>query len=470
MTIVTINQIIKMFSDFSDAHLQVNDFGYGPTSEIGTSRQMEFPYIWTTHRTGSVINTTNKTLIPELTFTFIVVDQINDQSNYLDINGVNSDNQQEILSDTFQISQDLITYISTSLGRYGVMLTEDSITIEPLFDETQDKVTGWIMDVNLKIKHSNCSYPIDGVEPVIPSNCPSVAVKNSDGSYSVTVSSGGELTLPDTTLTVNGDAYQVLPSVNNFDIVVRNTDGDIVGVPNGTEIEVPAAPAPKGIGYDRQLNLFTTSYRNYDDGWYRATAFDTYVFDPFTEEMAVQDPNDWFKLLTENAFGNYQRFTSEHGGYYDFGLAQYVTSGGTVTTFVDEFANGTLGVNGAGYVVDNLTGIGWLSKDNNHNVHWNDAQAYIQGTINASPLPAYFNLTDWKMPSALEALSVADMSVSGIRYNNEYFALYPTLTTTPYMLAPTTSVNGINGLNYLLRSRTVTTFNKYNLCRYHFGS
>ena len=44
--IITINQLIKLFNDFSDSHLQLKDFGYGPTSEIGTTRQMNFPYLW----------------------------------------------------------------------------------------------------------------------------------------------------------------------------------------------------------------------------------------------------------------------------------------------------------------------------------------------------------------------------------------------------------------------------------------
>ena len=53
--IITLNQLIQMFNDFSTDHLQLNDFGYGPTSDIGTSKNMSFPYLWVTHSQASSI-------------------------------------------------------------------------------------------------------------------------------------------------------------------------------------------------------------------------------------------------------------------------------------------------------------------------------------------------------------------------------------------------------------------------------
>lgn len=166
--IISYNQLIQMFEDFATAHLQINSFGVGPTSEIGTSNQINYPLLWITHRTTSDIVVTNKTQIPQLTLTFIIVDQINNQSNYLNINGINSDNQQEVLSDTLQISQDLVNYISTQMGQFGVKLMENNISIEPIFDELEDKVSGWIMDVNLQLKHSNCITPIGDITFTVP--------------------------------------------------------------------------------------------------------------------------------------------------------------------------------------------------------------------------------------------------------------------------------------------------------------
>jgi len=158
--IVTINELIKEFKDFSDNHLQLKDFGYGPTSDIGRSRKMDFPYLWVTHRTPSSIVIQNKTQIPEMVLTFIIVDQINYQTNYLEVNGLDSDNQQEIISDTFQIAQDLVNYISQNLGARGIKLMDNTASVEPVFDDTDDRATGWVIDLTLKLLHFNCNTPI----------------------------------------------------------------------------------------------------------------------------------------------------------------------------------------------------------------------------------------------------------------------------------------------------------------------
>jgi hypothetical protein len=158
--IVTINQLINEFKTFSDNHLQLKDFGYGPTSDIGTSRKMDFPYLWVTHRTPSSIVIQNKTQIPEIVLTFIIADQINMQENYKDINGLDSDNQQEIISDMFQIAQDLVNYISFNLGTQGVKLMDNTASLEPVFDDTDDRVTGWVIDLTLKLLYFNCATPI----------------------------------------------------------------------------------------------------------------------------------------------------------------------------------------------------------------------------------------------------------------------------------------------------------------------
>ena len=161
--IKTYNELIEEFKLFSDAHFQLKDFGNGPTSDIGVSRKMDFPYLWITHRTPSSITVGNKIQIPDMVLTFIVVDQINNQDNYEDTNGVDSDNQQEILSDTLQIVQDLINYISQNLGSRGVSLLENTVNIEPTYDDTDDRVTGWVIDLTLRLKHLNCITPMADV-------------------------------------------------------------------------------------------------------------------------------------------------------------------------------------------------------------------------------------------------------------------------------------------------------------------
>ena len=162
VNIISLNQIINLFSSFAQQHFFINDFGYGATSEIGTSKQMKFPYLWLTLDQQSTISITNKTAVPTYGITVLLMDKINIQSNYLEINGVDSDNSQEVLSDTLQTLQDLITEIEVNWGNYGLKIDGD-ISCFPGVDETPDKVCGWVGQFPLKVKHSNCITPMGNI-------------------------------------------------------------------------------------------------------------------------------------------------------------------------------------------------------------------------------------------------------------------------------------------------------------------
>ena len=162
-TIISLNQIIKLFSDFVEAHPQLNDFGFGSTSEIGTSRQMEFPYCWVTFEQDSNLEISpNKSITPEMSFTILMVDQLNQQTNYQDINGENSDNGQEVLSDAFQYGQDLINDMVSYWSQYGISIPSD-VSVYPILDETDDKVNGWAFRVSVKLKYFNCATQVGTV-------------------------------------------------------------------------------------------------------------------------------------------------------------------------------------------------------------------------------------------------------------------------------------------------------------------
>lgn len=158
--IITLNQLLKLMEDFQTTHPLLKDFGFGPTHQIGTSRQMSFPYMWSTFEQDSIISLTNKTAIPTLNFTIIFADKINNQKNFDNNNGEDSNNGQEILSDTFQIAQDFVTHIGTAWRSYGITISNDQANIFAVEDETDDKVNGWGLRIGLKLIHSNCSYDV----------------------------------------------------------------------------------------------------------------------------------------------------------------------------------------------------------------------------------------------------------------------------------------------------------------------
>jgi len=86
------------------------------------------------------------------------VDKLNDNENLDNVNGEDSNNGQEIMSDCLQYVQDFITYVLSEWGKYGVAIV-DSPTITPVWDETTDKVNGWALDIALRLKHYNCLLP-----------------------------------------------------------------------------------------------------------------------------------------------------------------------------------------------------------------------------------------------------------------------------------------------------------------------
>lgn len=153
--IVTINEVLNLMESFVDDHKMLRDFGYGPTSEISTSRQMEFPYLWVTHQSDSYINIENKTAIPALKFALIFADKINNSENVENAVGEGSDNGRDILSDCFQYLQDMITKIEKDYGKYGIKISE-SVRNYPVFDDTPDKVNGWVGELTLKLTYVNC--------------------------------------------------------------------------------------------------------------------------------------------------------------------------------------------------------------------------------------------------------------------------------------------------------------------------
>ena len=271
--IISLNQLVDLFKSFADRHYFINDFGYGPTSDIGTSRQMDFPYMWLTLDQPSTIRVQNKTTIPDLYFSVLFMDKINIQKNYLDINGVDSDNSQEVLSDMLQLLQDLIVEIETKWGNYGIKI-EGDVSCYPAVDETTDKVNGWVGQFLLKIKYANCILPTGdivqtNISPINPytryltcdtlSNCEliqnientlnaanlrlfsqtgdSVTIINTDVETSIIDGGVGTLNVPANGFNI-GDSFRVvmsgrLSNLNNTDIRIKLKSGSVILADSG---------------------------------------------------------------------------------------------------------------------------------------------------------------------------------------------------------------------------------------------
>lgn len=155
-TIISINKLIEIFKAWSEFKTpMLNDFGYGPIYDFGTSQQMQYPCMWVDHQTDSTIKILNKSMQPNYSFIVMFLDQINDQTNYNTENGNLSDNRGHIMSDMFQLAQDFISDIVTDFGQIGITIVGD-VTATKVEDETQDKVCGWALTIDLQVKHLSC--------------------------------------------------------------------------------------------------------------------------------------------------------------------------------------------------------------------------------------------------------------------------------------------------------------------------
>lgn len=245
-TIISLNQIVKLFKDFTTNHLQLKSFGYGPTSDIGTSVKVDYPACWLTHTEDSTLQVLNKNIAPELRFTVLFFDKINMQHNVDNVNGEAADNGQEVLSDTFQYGQDLINEIMTYWGHYGIMLNGD-VNASPIMDETDDKVNGFQFNISLRLKHYNCAMQIGNVSIIHPTqidfitcdtlpDCPSFATLQSQVDDLVvdrglTCDTIGDCsTIQDIVSDVYGNTY----NINNIQNDIRDIQNDINDIITGS--------------------------------------------------------------------------------------------------------------------------------------------------------------------------------------------------------------------------------------------
>lgn len=154
--IITINQIVNSIKDWVDNHKPlINDFGFGNIADYGQSRRMKYPVSWLDFQTTSNIQVNGNRMMPNINFTIIFVDQVNIQHNTQNENAYFSDNVANIMSDTYLLALDFIQWLQLNSRTNGYILDEN-ITINKVWDETQDKVSGWALNFTLKLPYRAC--------------------------------------------------------------------------------------------------------------------------------------------------------------------------------------------------------------------------------------------------------------------------------------------------------------------------
>lgn len=154
--ITTLNQVIETIREFANDNGFISDFGYGEISDISTTRATEYPLCWVTHTGSSTITLNGRSMTPELNLTVLMLDRVNNEKPAKDENGGYSTNKGDVMSDRFQVCQDLLFYLTTQFK--GSVLA-DSVSLLPVFDDTTDYSAGWSMTIGLKLQYNNCYIP-----------------------------------------------------------------------------------------------------------------------------------------------------------------------------------------------------------------------------------------------------------------------------------------------------------------------
>jgi len=165
--VISIMELMRRFKLTADAHPMINAFGTGPRYEILEDIKY-YPYVWiimdNEHRFEYSEGNGYRAI--EYSFILRVGDKNNNQINKWKAIGLNSNNGQEITSDTFTYMIDILNAIAEdSVSLWGDIDLINDIDIIPFFNEDTGDVNGHEAQITLRVKNENpCISPItDGI-------------------------------------------------------------------------------------------------------------------------------------------------------------------------------------------------------------------------------------------------------------------------------------------------------------------
>ena len=156
---VNYKQLIQDLSGIAYYHEQINSFGYGDITQITMDIETKQEPVYTKMYVvpGEVVLAQNRL---DYNFSIIILDQINDDYS----------NQQDVMSDTLEISKDIFTILYQS---YTATYGNFSVDYEPLwgpnvlpFTERFETILGgWTLNITIEqpFDYNTCVLPIVGL-------------------------------------------------------------------------------------------------------------------------------------------------------------------------------------------------------------------------------------------------------------------------------------------------------------------
>lgn len=174
MSNLTLNQTIAIFEDIASRHKQLEDFGTGPSYQIGNVRKMNYPYLWVTLQPSNVIKlgAGNKLREVDLNVTLILADQL---SNVIsDERGEESTNGLEVTSDLQSVLFDIVSEVNNHpFYRTNRIMIKSDVSFSPSFDEKDDSVNAIVADltITMPFNHTYCDSPSASLTDRDLNNC-----------------------------------------------------------------------------------------------------------------------------------------------------------------------------------------------------------------------------------------------------------------------------------------------------------
>jgi hypothetical protein len=187
----TANQIKSSFELLASGHYQIHSFLYAQEFEQQAYENLIYPLMLVYPLGGSLSGTTYSR-----NYRVIIADRV------LKSEG----NELEVESDTQLIALDVLAYWM-KLGQNERFTITSSNTITPFWEKWGDEVTGHFVDIGIEefYDFNSCAIPLSGSIPTPPNPC------------------------KDARISVNSVVYGNAPSDSNFNVVVKDQDGDLVG-------------------------------------------------------------------------------------------------------------------------------------------------------------------------------------------------------------------------------------------------
>lgn len=152
----TLNNLLAALQDIATRHKQINSFGVGDEFEIGVSQALIHPVLWVNPVAASMDKGDNGYTSYDIDFNVRVFDLVNkDESN-----------ENEVLSDAFEILKDVVTEFNTHPYYIeSAFNIKDTLNFTPFTEKYDEEVSGWevVMRLEAPNKRSFCGIPVEPI-------------------------------------------------------------------------------------------------------------------------------------------------------------------------------------------------------------------------------------------------------------------------------------------------------------------